>query len=153
MAELIGLTASIIAIIQLTGKISALSYEYIGAAVRAPKDLRNLVEELGALGKVIHALLDLADENPDSQVLRLLCSPGEQNGGVLQLCATELNQLYEELKQFQKKGNMGRLKWVLKEKDTNKYISQLERYKALFSLALTADHTYYPAANTPHASI
>lgn len=58
MAEVLGITSSVIAIVQLTGKLTSLSYGFIGGVKRAPKELHALAGELSSLSQVINALQD-----------------------------------------------------------------------------------------------
>lgn len=88
MAEVLGVAASVIAVIQLTGKVVSLAYEYLGGVKRASDDLRNLVNELHALGGVLIAMKDFADANPESKTLELL----NGQGGPLPGCLQELQR-------------------------------------------------------------
>lgn len=136
MAEVVGLVASIIAVIQLTGKVTSLGYVYFQALKRAPKDLGELVNELGSLTKVLTTLQDIADKNPQLAALQTLNS----RNGPLEGISAELKKLVSKLeprKGF--KGTMDNLKWPLKEADTMQHISRIERCKSLFDLALTTD--------------
>jgi hypothetical protein len=49
MAEAVGYTASIIAIVQLAGKIASLGYGYIDGVSQARKDITDLFDELESL--------------------------------------------------------------------------------------------------------
>lgn len=138
MAEALATTASVIAVIQITGKLVILGYEYIGGVKDASKDLRHLMDELYSLTKV---LLDLQDfvrdaRNVHSAVLQML----DGQNGPLSGCMVELRRL--QLKMEPKTGwraKMKSLMWPLNEKDTMKHIQQLERHKTLFVLAITKD--------------
>jgi hypothetical protein len=71
MAE-VGIAASVITVIQIAGKVASLAYGYIGALKRVPKDLQDLVEELGSFSKILRTLQDLVDNNPDMPALHQL---------------------------------------------------------------------------------
>lgn len=64
MAEVADLVVSIIAVIQLTGTVTSLSYGHLSGLKRAPKDLKDLVGEHGTLGVVLVELQNLADKPP-----------------------------------------------------------------------------------------
>lgn len=137
MAEILGIAGSIIAVIQLTGQIISLGYDYIGGVTKASKDLRNLVSELQSLGIVLLAMKEFADANPESKTLELL------NGkdGPLPGCRQELQKLQRKITPRKGlKGKLDALKWPLEEKETLRHMMQIERQKSLFSLALTTDH-------------
>lgn len=137
MAETLGIVASIIAVVQLTGKLTSISYGYIGGVKRAGKDLGELLRELGALSGVFIALQHYIDANPQSAPLQRLNDPN----GPLRECTKELEELILKLEPRDGwKGVADNLRWPLKEKDTSQYISRLERHKSLFILALQMDH-------------
>lgn len=130
--------ASIIAVIQLTGKVTSLGYRYISGVTRATKDLLGLVKELGSLVEVLDCLQEYANTNPQSAVLQKLNS----QTGPLRGCAVELQRL--QLKLEPKDGMKGvfqNLKWPLQESETSQHIMGIERHKNLFALALTLDQT------------
>lgn len=137
MAEILGIAGSIIAVIQLTGQIISLGYDYIGGVTKASKDLHNLVSELQSLGIVLLAMKEFADANPELKTLEL---PNRKDGP-LPGCRQELQKLQHKI--TPRKGLRGRLdalKWPLEEKETLRHMTQIERQKSLFSLALTTDH-------------
>jgi hypothetical protein len=139
MAEIVGFTASIIAIVELVRKATTLSYEYLRGVKRAPKDLGDLVCELGSLGKVLISVQHIADQN--TQKLHVLHSLG-LNNCPLHGIAAELNMVISKLESASKagfRGSVERLKWPLQEAETMQHISRIERYKALFIFALSAD--------------
>lgn len=138
MAEVIGLTASIIAIIQLTGQVGALSWGYIGGVRDASRTIHELLDELSSFGKVLRIVLEYAESNSGkSTVLEELGG----KDGPLQKCAEEMARLRLRLEPKSGiRGVMGVLKWPLKSDETSRYISGIERYKSLFNLALSADN-------------
>lgn len=134
MAEVVGLAASIIGVIQLTGQLAGIGYGYIGGVKRAPKDLRDLVRELSSLIDVLTALQDYVEENPQSPALRML---GKKDGP-LQGCTEELEALKSNInpKDGQKLGVRERLKWPLKDTETAQHIVRIERHKSSLSITL-----------------
>lgn len=140
MAE-IGLAASIIAVIQLTGTVTSFSYGYISGVKRAPKDLGELLNELGSLSKVLVELQNLVDkpQGPGQPQLTTLQTLNSKDGP-LEGIAAELKVLLAKLKPrkgFRKA--IQNLKWPLKETETMQHIARIERHKNLFVFALTAD--------------
>lgn len=134
--EAVSFAASIIALIQLTGKLTTISYGYIGGVKRAPKDIADLMLELGSLAKELVALKDYSDKHPNSIVLQRLAL----NDGPLRICHDELEVLQSKLEvESGLKGVLGSLKWPIKEKDMQHHISRIERQKSLIVFALTTD--------------
>lgn len=138
MAEVLGLVASIIGVLQLTGALVSVGYDYIGGVKSASKDLQDLVDELHSLGKVLIILQEHADSNPKSAALQKLNS----SDGPLKGCTDQLDKLKSKLEAGKALGFKGKVKnlvWPLKEKETMQYISRIERHKSIFTFALTAD--------------
>lgn len=106
MAEVADLVVSIIAVIQLTGTVTSLSYGYLSGLKRAPKDLGDLVGELGTLGGVLVELQNLADKplGPGQQQLAALQTLNSKDGP-LEGIAAELKVLAAKLEP--KKGFRG----------------------------------------------
>lgn len=139
--EVLGIAASIIAVIQLTEAVSGLCYRYIGAVKRAQKDAQELMGELSSLNRVLGALKEYTDKNPQSTtVLQML----NTRGGPLSGCLSELERLETKFNSSVPKGwrrkIMRSLKWPLEETETLQIISRIERQKNLFTIALSTDH-------------
>ncbi|KAH8152821.1 uncharacterized protein LAJ45_03047 [Morchella importuna] len=139
MAEAIGLAASIIGVVKITGSLVSLGYNYLGGVRDVSNELRKLVDELHSLAQV---LLVLRDHARDDILLQptALQRLNDQNGP-LPRCALELKTLQGKLEpKLGLRGMVKYLLWPLKEKETLQYIDSIERYKSLFNLALTTDH-------------
>lgn len=138
MAEVLGIAASIIGVLQLTGALVSVGYEYISGVKAASKDLQDLVDELHSLGKVLIILQDYADKNLKSPVLQKL----NDSDGPLQGCAKQLENLRLKLEAGRASGIKGKMRglvWPLKAAETAQHISRIERHKSLFTFALSAD--------------
>lgn len=139
MAELVGLSASILGIIDLTAKVSVLCQGYISGVKRASQDMAQLRDELKFLSGVLGVLKDYIITNPPagSSASAILVS----EGGPIHGCAGLLGLLQDKLTPREGfKGMLDSLKWPLKEAETIKYVTQLERHKAIFTLAVSADN-------------
>lgn len=141
MAEIVGLSASLITLIQVVGKATSIGYGYLGAVKRAPDELQGLVNELNSLSLVLASLQNYVNTYPQSEALQKLNDPSPAKPGPLQECARELAKLVSkaEPKTGWRK-ILGRLKWPLQETETSQIIAQIERHKSLFNLALGTDH-------------
>ena len=134
--------ASILAVVQISGKIYDLCRAYYLEARDARDDIRRLRAEVTSLQDVLTNVADLA-EAPGSDglsVLHLLDRPD----GPVQQCQVELVELITKLepgrgRNEMKKFGMRALKWLLNTKEIDKAITHIERHKNTFNLALTAD--------------
>ncbi len=91
MAEVVGLTSSIIAVVDLTAKLASLSYGHIASVKRAPKKIQNLVDEIVALRKILSTLQNLVDDGRYVSTIQKLNEPD----GHLHNCQQELEALIE----------------------------------------------------------
>lgn len=82
MADGLSIAASLIVVIQLTGTLVGLGYGYAGGVKWAPKDLRDLVDELKSLSKVLITVQDYTNKSPQSPALHTL----NDQSGTLQSC-------------------------------------------------------------------
>lgn len=138
MAEILGTAASVIAVLELAGKLTVLSYTYIGGVKKAPESIQKLVDELQSLSDALENLQTCTDSNPESPALKKLSGPD----GRLQQCARDLEALLLKLaiKPGGFRAKIGRLAWPLKEKEVIECIMQLERHKSHFILTVTVEH-------------
>ncbi|KAI5839894.1 hypothetical protein DFP73DRAFT_483664 [Morchella snyderi] len=136
MAEAIGLAASIIAVAQLAGKTFQVSYNYFGSVKTAPQEIRELLDELSSLKIVLESLQKVADGNPQSEALRQL----NKSSGPIERIDGILKNLYKKLASKDGSKMIDRMKWPLKEKETEKSITMIGRHTTIFNIALSADH-------------
>lgn len=140
MAEAFGIVGSSIAVLQLTTKLVSLGYEYISGLKDAPREIRQLINELHSLSQILFNLQDFIRNRADIQQEILGMLDGQN--GLLSECLMELKriQLKIEPKIDQSSGSRMAVKthlmWLMNEKDIIKHISQIERYKTSLSLAL-----------------
>ncbi|KAI5842111.1 hypothetical protein DFP73DRAFT_108840 [Morchella snyderi] len=128
MAEIIGLAASIITLIELTGKVIALGSRYISAVKDAEQQMKMLCLELSALSDVLKSLGDLANKSNKLDVLRV----------PIQQCTEQMKELELQLRPM-KRRLMNRWKWPFDGEHTSKILESIERNKSLFSIALEAE--------------
>src|SRR6266480_534900 len=134
--------ASVIAAIQISGKVFDLCRTYYLEVRDAREDIKRLRDEVTILQDVLTNVADLA-KAPGSAKLSIL-GQLNQPDGPLQQCGTELQGLATKLelgqgKDMMKQFGLRALKWPFSSKDIDKTIKAIERYKVTFSLALTAD--------------
>lgn len=75
MAEAVGLGASIVALIQLTAQLTAVSYKYISGVKQARDEIRNLASEMQSLSIVFANLEVCMQDGSGSTQLKELEDP------------------------------------------------------------------------------
>ena len=143
MAEaIVGLLASIITIVEVSGKAAALCDEYC-------QHVRHAKEEAEELKKEVEAVKDLIDrvkrihDGPHGQKLvasRKVC-------GAIPDIETLLQDLQKKLEITKGRKVLGRLttghlKWPLNAKEAKAIVQKLQSYKQVILDALNVDQTY-----------
>lgn len=158
MADPLSIAASIIAVLQATGKVIAICYDYKSCASDSSWELPRIIDEIKGLRNVLEALEKLASEIDVAQpgakarlpTLQLLCGPKDgQESGLLDLCLEELTKLKDRLAppkwfgpQGSKRQALGQaLRWQMNRGDNIKMLETIGRFRDLLSLALTADQS------------
>ena len=152
MAEGIGLAASVIAVLQITQSVLSICYDYSAALKGASWEVPRVKEEIEGLRNVLQSLESLmreaefADPTAGTRLptLLLLCAPD----GVLDSCRNEMLRLETKLKlpgwteRFgpRRKAFIESMRWPFKEKDTNKIVERLGRFKDTLAAAISADN-------------
>ncbi|KAK4167201.1 hypothetical protein QBC43DRAFT_231228 [Cladorrhinum sp. PSN259] len=146
MAEAIGLTASIIAIVQIAGVITKACKSFIDGVEDYPKDLRRIYVEVSSLVVVFKGLelLDPADRI-DSEVLATILGPD----GPVQGCQEALKRLEKLLssnsvqssdgprtKKQRLQVSLAGLAWPLKAGTAKKILEEIMQHKTTINLAL-----------------
>lgn len=130
MAEVLGIMASIIAVIQVAGEMVSLGYGHRSAVEQTP-DIHRLIDELKSFGTVL-TTLQLSIQGSRPEFLRGLERP-------LQECLIEMTHLVERLRlrNTRPKKMLAHQKWPLKEKETWEFLERIERHKSTFILTIT----------------
>lgn len=149
MAEVLGVGANVIAIIQISGQIIRLCKKYIETVQDAPSDLRLILIEISMLKSIFDSLKFLAE-----------CSGGVSTivdtlsgmDGPIARCHRSIKDLSKLLpqessqalgKDRSKKGRLHltlvSLAWPLKETRAKKLLHEIQSYKLTISLALTTE--------------
>ncbi|KAF2186021.1 hypothetical protein K469DRAFT_750009 [Zopfia rhizophila CBS 207.26] len=137
----LSVAASVIAVINISAKITSLCFQYSVAVKDAEKDIERLQRKAtdikGVLEK-IKRLLDGRDKAGLSTTYELSDSLAE--------CFRQLEELKTELEPGKTRKAMSRfgvraLKWPFTSKQVEKIVSGLERYEQTFAVALQVDQT------------
>ena len=149
MAEVLGIGASVIAVIQITDRIVGLCKHYITTVNDAPSDLRFILLETSTL-KIIFENLDFltrCDSGVSNIVDGLTGVDGPIEGCLKSV--TQLEKLFpsdciqdaqqNRTKKQKVKATLAALAWPLKETKAGKLLDEISRYKTTITLAITME--------------
>lgn len=133
--------ASVIAVIDLSAKITALCFQYSAAVKNAGKDIERLQRKVSDIKDVfgqVKQRLDVRDKTLPSATHDLSCS--------LKECLLQLEELKTQLEPGKTHKAMSRfgfraLKWPFTSKEVEKLVASLESYEQIYTLALLTDQT------------
>lgn len=144
MAELLGVTASIIAVLQISESVISACYQYYRAAKGAKKEIVmviNTVSDLKSTLSNLHALLDYA--SPEESQLAFLTSISPALDRCEDLVKKVASRLGVDVT------NMGpqniainfrqKLTWPWEAKDVTKVLDTIEKQKTILTIALVGD--------------
>jgi NACHT domain len=139
MAEIVGLVASIFAVIQIADRVTTLGYEFYGKVKGPRREVMEMIATVSALKTILELLhrFVVVDEN----ALRLplfqsLCQPE----GPLKECEEMLDDIESRIRL--KREHSGKLKsitWPWQWEEMAKKLKTIERHKQTFTLALQGD--------------
>lgn len=138
----LSLTASVIAIIQLTGSLAKLCGGYIGEVRNAQEEILKLCQAITGLQGTLKDLQSYLQSDNGKAL-----PTTSQLANSIDDCLSELRKLETRLDPGKRKTLMNKvglqaLKWPLKRGDMENIVKNLERYKSSFILSLQIDQTY-----------
>lgn len=140
MADPLSMTASIIAIAQVSCTIITTAMGYYGGVVDAREDILRLRSELRGLDIVLDSLHDIINSTPTSTT-RLQTLTASQF--LIDDCRSVMDKINKKLGKPVTGLKLGaRLVWPLKEKDINKLATIISRQRDILAAALGKDHLY-----------
>jgi len=147
----LSITASLIATIQITGKVSSLCWDFRSSVKNARNDIARILEEINSLRSVLEALVKLAEDSDqeNESTLSVLKSLAAKDGALPQ-CHSQLERIEKELQKYAtSNGKRGKhaLLWPFKEKDVSNHLSHISRFKQTLQLALVTDQMYDERSN------
>ena len=133
--------ASVIAIINLSAKITLLCFQYSDAVKDAKKDIEGLQRKVSDIQNILREVRQLLD-GPDKPLL----SATNKLSDSLKECFLQLQELKTQLKPRKTRKVMSRfglqaLQWPFTSKEVEKLVANLEKYEQTYTLALQADQT------------
>jgi hypothetical protein len=134
--------ASVIAVIDMSAKITALCYQYSKAVKSAKDDIERVQQKADDINLVLEKIKRLLDEHNKT---RLSTTFGLSDS--LRECLGELEELKVKLEPGKARKTMNRvglraLKWPFTSKQVDKIVSAIEGFKHTFMAALQVDQTY-----------
>lgn len=137
MVDPLSATASIIAVIQISGTVLSACYHYIASVNDAPRDIEWVISEVGSLKSILDNLKELVCIIGDHSALSKAL--GADNGP-LKTCESALKVLSDKLSVLANVSRpLSRLTWPLKEKTVHKILEVIQKQKNTLILALHAD--------------
>jgi hypothetical protein len=133
--------ASVIAVIDVSAKITALCFQYSIAVKDAKNDIECIEKKVIDIKRVLESIKELLD---GPHKARLFTTHGLLKS--LKQCLLELQGLEEELepsktRKAMSKFGMRALKWPFTSKQVEKIVLSMNGYEQTFTLALQVDQT------------
>jgi hypothetical protein len=133
--------ASVIAVIDISAKITSICYQYSVAVKDAKGDIERVQRKVGYIMLILEKIKELLDSR-DKPRLSITHSLSD----LLKRCLRELGDLKVKLDPGKTHKTMSRigfraLKWPFTSKQVDKIVSTLEGYEQTFTLALQVDQT------------
>ena len=139
--DVVSSTASVVALVETSLKIVSLCAEYYSHVKNAKNEVDRFSREVEAFINILENLDKLA-QNPGTTRLFATRSLNEN----IKRCLIDLEHLQKKLEPGKGRKTMSRygiraLKWPFENKELEKNIGVLERYKSTFTAALNTDQT------------
>ncbi|RYP74071.1 hypothetical protein DL771_003260 [Monosporascus sp. 5C6A] len=139
--EGISVATSVIAVVDLSAKVTSLCFQYSTAVANARADIKRLYEQAKSLDMTLQYARRLLEESSNQPL-----PASRQLVDQLQACEGELERLRTKLEPSTARKTMRRigyraLKWPFSSKDTEAIMTALERYQHTIALGLQIDQT------------
>ena len=140
--EALGVTANVIAVVDLSAKVATLLFQYSTAVAHARADIKRLHEQTQSLERTLQQANRLLKE-PSSQPLTASRELLDQ----LQACREELDRLRAKLEPGTARKAMRRfglraLKWPFSSQGTDAIMVAFQRHQQNIAFSLQIDQTY-----------
>lgn len=132
-------TASVIAVVQLTGIITQICGKYLKNVENAKRDIQHFQEKIIALAQVLQSLNELLR---GSNGIELTATKSLVDN--IATCHSALTKLKEKIDPETTQGHMRKwglraFKWPLTQLELNNALNEIEGYKTTFSFSLQVD--------------
>ncbi len=142
MAEVLGLAASVIAVIDLFVKIGVLCSSYCAGVKKAPRDIRYILNEAD---RFTATLKDVEKILSGPNGAKFDASQNVQRG--VADCQRQLGELAIKLEEGMK---YKKITWPLKKEEVTDVVKNLERSRGAISLDLQINQTYVTSPLRPN---
>ncbi|KAI9868485.1 MAG: hypothetical protein M1813_005929 [Trichoglossum hirsutum] len=131
--------ASVIAVVDISAKITSFCFQYLIAVKGAKNDIEHLQRKVAEIRGILEKIKQLLDGRDKAQL-----STTSELSDSLKECFRELEELKAELEPGKARKAMSRfgvraLRWPFTSKQIEKIVSSLERYEQAFARALQVD--------------
>jgi hypothetical protein len=139
----LSITASIIAVIQLTGSVISAAYNYRNGVRNAPEDAVRIIEDLTELSQILEKLLKLIEKDRSTGSTQLTSvNTLIGSDGPLETCRKSLTELKSKLQPENGwRAVRKALTWPLKQDYIRQTLDEIAKAKATIDLALSVDQT------------
>jgi hypothetical protein len=137
----LSVTASAIAVLQVSGTIINICYDYRSQVKNAAKEASRIINELNGLRHVIDSLFILLEDESECKLSQgSALNKLAHEDGPLARCIVELKTLEEKLKPKEGwRATKAAIFWPLKESDMKKVLQDIDSTKSTLQLALATD--------------
>lgn len=147
-AEAVGLAASLVSLLEISGKIVAAGYGYISKVVHAPSRMRMVLSKVTSVNLVLGRLEEFsADKSASSStsVLNVLVHNGvfqdckevlKKIDGTVQICMADAEA---QSSKSEARAYMKRAIWPMKEIETEEVLKHLDSLRSILSDAIAQD--------------
>jgi hypothetical protein len=137
----LSIAASVIAVVDISAKITSLCFQYLIAVKGAKNDIERLQRKVAEIRSILEKIKQLLDGRDKARL-----STTSELSDSLKKCLRELEELRAELKPGKARKAMSQfgvraLKWPFASKQVERIVFSLERYEQSFALALQVDQT------------
>lgn len=133
----LSLSASIVAVLQLTGKV----IQYLNCVKGAPKDRQRLLSELCNVNCILYILQNQADQAENGEQWSLTLHALSSPGGLLSQFEASVESLTFKLSPVEGWAKVGKaLRWPFEKDEIHTILEEIERQKSGFILAQQNDH-------------
>lgn len=147
--DALSITASIIAIVGLAGKVVSSCRSYLSAIRDAPSDLRTILIEVSSLKNLVENLEFLTTDGADRDLSRTLQNLNSPDGPIhgCRAALANLEKLFPPTTVRLCRGakrkvtdiSLAQLAWPFKKRQAAELLDQIGRYKSTISLSLISD--------------
>ncbi|KAK5705823.1 hypothetical protein LTR17_021334 [Elasticomyces elasticus] len=141
MADPLSITASVIAVIQITSKVVSLCYDYRAGLKNGPKEIKQFTDEIVSFRDSLESISKLVEAEDEASTQLSTISLFTKADGILFTCQSEMTELENDLKPASGIRGVARsLKWPYARAQTEKRVERLGWLKSSLTLALATDH-------------